>query len=381
MSLEAHRGLFENNRLKLRSYMEGKGLSVLVLLGRSNIVYATGLREPSGALIMTRNCGDVILVPLLDYHRVLASIPRDVEVKAFHRPGEEAIRGDVPERDLIVGGLHEAVVKVIEGCGGSSATIGVDSNWAPSSVLKALESKMQLVDSSNDIARIRSVKSDWEVEAIEASLRVAEGTLRSLMDEAREGVSESELAGYASFTMKKMGAWGEAFPTIVAFYDNTAYPHHTPTQVKLTLPGPLLVDLGAVLTGYHSDLTRTRWWGRGGSEFKEKIEAVVEAQESAIDTIAPGVEAWEPDRSARLVLERRGLSRYFIHGLGHGVGVEIHEEPFLRPASKTVLEKGMVVTVEPGVYIPGLYGVRVEDMVLVTAKGRRVLTRISKLIE
>ncbi len=380
MSLEVRREIFDRNRSKLKSYMEDKGLSVLVLLGKSNITYATGLREPSGALIMTRECGDIILVPLLDYHRILVNSPRDIEVKAFYRPGEEAIKGDVPERDLIVGGLHDAILKVIEGCRLGSQTVGVDVNWAPTSTLRALESKMQLADSSSDIARIRSVKSDGEVEAIEASLRVAETVLRRLLEEVREGISELELAGHASFNMRRLGAWSEAFPTIVAFYDNTAYPHHTPTQIKLTTPGPLLVDLGAVLSGYHSDLTRTTWWGPGGSEFREKIEAVVEAQESAIDSIAAGVEAWEPDRAARLILEKRGLARYFIHGLGHGVGVEIHEEPYLRPASKTILEKGMVVTVEPGIYIAGLYGVRVEDLVLVTARGRRVLTKMSKLI-
>ncbi len=380
MSLEARLGSFDSNRLKLKSYMEARGLEVLVLLGKGNIVYATGLREPSGALILSRECGDVMLVPLLDYHRASASSPRDVEVKAFYRAGEEAIKGDAPGRDLIVGGLQDAVVKIVEECRRGSHTVGVDLNWAPSSIIRALEVKIQLVDSSGDVAKIRSVKSDWEVEAIEASLRIAEDTMRRVLGEAREGVTELELSGHASLNMRRLGAWGEAFPTITAFYENTAYPHHTPTQMKLTLPGPLLVDLGAVLAGYHSDLTRTLWWGAGGAEFRKKIEMVVEAQESAIDTIAPGVEAWEPDRSARLVLEKGGMSSYFTHGLGHGVGVEIHEEPYLRPASKTVLEKGMVVTVEPGIYIPGLHGVRVEDLVLVTARGRRVLTRISKIL-
>ncbi len=378
--MEVRRELFDFNRSKFRSYMEDKGLNMLVLLGKGNIIYATGLREPSGALVMSRECGDMMLVPLLDYHRVLVSSPRDIEVKAFYRPGEEVIKGDVPERDLITGGLQDAIVRVVERCSKDAWIAGVDVNWAPTSILKALEAKIQVVDSSSDIARIRSIKSDWEIEVIEASLRIAENTLRRILEEVREGVTESELSGHASFNMRRLGAWGEAFPTIVAFYENTAYPHHTPTQIKLSIPGPILIDLGAVLAGYHSDLTRTTWWGAGGGEFKQKIEVVVEAQESAIDSIASGVEAWESDRAARLTLERKGLARYFTHGLGHGVGVEIHEEPYLRPASKTVLEKGMIVTVEPGIYIPGLYGIRVEDLVLVTAKGRRVLTRISKML-
>mgnify|MGYP001770623380 CR=1 FL=1 len=380
MDTQAPRGAFDQNRGKIRSFMEEKGLKTIVLLGKGNVTYATGLREPSGALVMSGDCGDIILVPLLDYHRILASTSKDVDVKAFHRPGEESIRGGIPERDLIVGSLQDAILRVVESCSPDTKVVGVDINWAPSSIVKALEAKLQVVDVSSDIARVRSVKSDWEVELIESSLRIAEESLRRALGEAREGVTELELAGYIAYSMRRLGAWGEAFPTIVAFYDNTSYPHHTPTSTKLTVPGPLLMDLGAVLQGYHSDLTRTTWWGPSNPEFKQHLEAVIEAQEMAIDTVAPGVEAWEPDKSARVVLEKRGLSRYFTHGLGHGVGVEIHEEPFLRPASKTKLEKNMVVTVEPGIYIPGVYGIRVEDLVLVTAKGRRVLTRVSRIL-
>ncbi|MEM0366352.1 MAG: Xaa-Pro peptidase family protein [Acidilobaceae archaeon] len=368
---------FNSNLKKLKALIDEANLTSLILVGKSNITYATGIREPSGALVLSRDCGDYILAPLLDYYRVRLQAPKDTDIKAFYRSGEEPIKGDIPESDIIIGGLADSIIKVLGKC---SERVGLDYNWAPATIAKYLESKLNITDVSSHIARVRSIKDEWELELIESSLRIAEEALRRAIENLREGVSELEISGLISLTMRKSGAWGEAFPTIVAFYDNTALPHHTPTIIKLTLPGPVLLDLGAVLEGYHSDLTRTLWWGSGGQEFKFKIETVVEAQQSAIDIIAPGVEAWEPDKEARLVLEKRGLSKYFNHGLGHGVGVEIHEEPYMRPASKTKLEKGMIITVEPGIYIPGLYGVRVEDLVLVTAKGRRVLTRISRII-
>ncbi|MCX8195930.1 MAG: aminopeptidase P family protein [Acidilobaceae archaeon] len=369
--------MFERNLKRLRAAAQERGLQNLLLVGKANITYATGLREPAGALLLSEACGDFLLVPLLDYFRVRARAPKDLEVKAFTRGGEEAIKGGVPERDLIAGTLVEALAKVMERCGGRT---GYDAGWAAGNLARAVEQKLGAEDVSEAIYKVRSVKEDWEVELIESSLRAAEEALRRLVESLKEGVSELELAGVASMIMRKLGAWGEAFPTIVAFYQNTALPHHTPEELRLTLPGPVLIDLGAVKGGYHSDLTRTLWWGGGDREFRQKVEAVIEAQEAAIDRISPGAEAWEPDKEARLVLERRGLAQYFNHGLGHGVGVEIHEEPYLRPGSKAVLERGMVVTVEPGFYLPGLYGVRVEDLVLVTARGRRVLTSISRLL-
>ncbi|MEN2999505.1 MAG: Xaa-Pro peptidase family protein [Acidilobaceae archaeon] len=369
--------MFYRNLKKLKEIVQQKGLSNLVLLGKTNITYATGLREPSGALVISESCSDVVLVPLLDYFRAITRVPKEVEVKAFTRGGEEVLRGGVPEKDLVPGTLVEAIVKVVERCPGK---VGLDLAWAPASIVKALEQKLEVEDASEQIYKRRSIKEDWEVELIETSLRAAEETARKLVESLREGVSELELAGMAGMFMRRQGAWGEAFPTIVAFYQNTALPHHTPEELRLTVPGPVLIDLGAVKGGYYSDLTRTLWWGGSDKEFRQRVELVIEAQEAAIDRIAPGAEAWEPDKEARLVLEKRGLAQYFNHGLGHGVGVEIHEEPYLRPGSKTLLEKGMVVTVEPGFYLPGLHGIRVEDLVLVTSKGRKVLTSLSRLL-
>lgn len=369
--------VWDHNRKKLKDAAEREGFDALILLGKGNSVYATGVREPSGAVVLSDECGDHVLVPLLDYHRVMSQAPRDFQVKAFYRGGEEPIRAGIGGKDLLTGGLTEAVVEVLKGC---SRKPGVDLGWAPYTAGRELESRLEAGDATSLISRVRSVKSSDEIGLIEEAQRKAEEALRKAVNELGEGVSEGWLAGLISQAIKSLGAWSEAFATIVAFYDNTALPHHTPTTLRLTRPGPVLIDLGAVEQGYHSDMTRTLWWGSGGSSFRELVEAVVEAQGEAEDLVAPGVELSDVDRAARVVLEKRGLSRYFIHGLGHGVGVEIHEEPYIRPGARGVLEKGMVITIEPGVYIAGLHGARIENLVVVTSRGRRVLTRIDKVI-
>ncbi|MEM1640267.1 MAG: Xaa-Pro peptidase family protein [Acidilobaceae archaeon] len=375
----SHKG-FSNNRSKLKRLAEESGLVALVLAGEPNLVYTLGLKGVSGALVLSERCGDYLLVPLLDYTRTLRSAPKEIEIKTYFRGGEEGIKADVPSRDVAGDSLVSSLSNILKGCEGR---IGLDSSWIRADLARELEAKIRATDVSDLLRRTRAVKESWEVELIEEAARIAEETLRRVLASLSSGVTETELAGLIDYEVKRLGGWKTSFEPIVAFYSNTAYPHHVSSQTKLSVPGPVLIDLGAISEGYSSDLTRSFWWGSSGNreEYRRLIETLIEAQEAAIDVVAPGVEAWEPDNAARRVLEKRGLSRFFVHGVGHGVGIEIHEEPYLRPGSKRVLEKNMVVTVEPGVYIEGVFGARVEDLVLVTEKGRKVLTRFAKVIE
>ena len=370
---------FDRNLAKLSSLAESEGLEAVVLAGKANMVYATGLREPTGALVAGPKCGPLLLTSVLDYDRLSTEAPRWLEVKAFYRGGEESIEPPIPAGDVVKGGLYDALKTVLGGCG--ARRVGVDLDWAPRGLAESLRGAgVEVSDFSGAVRRARRVKEDWEVELIAEAARIAEGALRRVLDALGEEASEAGLAGLAHKEILESGGWGEAFPTIVAFHENTAYPHHTPTTRRLGASGPVLVDLGAVARGYHSDMTRSLWWGPNGEKYRRLVEAVAEAQGEALDAVAPGVGASEVDGAARRRLAREGLARYFIHGTGHGVGVEIHEEPYLRPGSREELEPGNVVTVEPGVYMAGLYGARVEDLVLVTKRGRRLLTSFSRLI-
>ncbi len=357
--------------------MEEEGFKNLLLTGKPNITYVTGMREPSGIAVLTLECGDFLVTPLLDYYRTLENAPRGFEVRIAYRGSEESITADVPTSIVIKEQPHKAALKIAEECGGRIAS---DFEWASYSVGRFL-SDAGVSDASGVIWLVRRVKSDAEIDAVEAASRVAEKALAAIIDSLDYGVSEIELAALHERINAEEGAWDRAFPTIVAFYNNTAHPHHTPGTLKLQGPGPVLVDLGSIVSGYNSDMTRTLdWLGGAGREFEKALEAVREALEAAIDAVEPGVEAWSVDKEARRILAGYGLERYFIHGTGHGVGVEIHEPPYLRPGSKEILEPGDIVTVEPGVYVHGRWGIRIEDMVLVTSRGRRVITRFQRLL-
>ena len=376
-------GPFAGNRKRLEALMEEEGLEALVLAGKPNMVYVTGIREPSGVVVLSPKCGDTLIVPLLDYSRIAYSAPREFEVKAAYRGGEEPIKADIPRNSVIHASPLRAAFNLLESCLGSTSKVGLDVDWITHQASRDIAG-MGYVDFSGALRRARSVKSPEEVAAIVEAQRIAERAMSRVLGSLREGFSEAEGVSEVIREILALEGWGTAFPPIVAFYENTAFPHHASGQATLSKPGPVLVDLGAVHRGYHSDMTRTLWWGRGdgaAKSFKERLETVLEAMLEAIDAVRPGVKVWEVDKAARQRLAKEGLDKYFIHGLGHGVGLEIHEPPYLRPGSREELDKGMIITIEPGIYIAGLYGIRIEDLVLVTERGRKILTTYSRLIE
>jgi Xaa-Pro aminopeptidase len=189
---------------------------------------------------------------------------------------------------------------------------------------------------------------------------------------------ESEVAAELDYQMRRLGAEGPAFETIVASGERTAWPHADASS-KAVEPGePVLIDMGARQDGYHSDLTRMLALGRPGRRIAAMHRAVLEAQLAALESVREGVAAAAVDRTARQVLRRHGLERRFVHSTGHGLGLEIHEPPRLGAREPRRLRAGMVITIEPGVYIPGLGGVRIEDTVVVTAGGAEILTNSPK---
>jgi Xaa-Pro dipeptidase len=368
---------WDKNREKLKAILEKNNLDVLILTGKENITYATGIRDPTEVLIISNKCQDYLLTSTLDYFRMLNRAPKDISLKAFYRPGEKGTEPPISKSDLIEGGLLEAIKGISTQCGNK---ISSDLLWSNYTVGKYLSDEIKVQDVSNDIIKLREIKDDWEVEHIIASIDASEKALRQALDILDNNPTENDVEAAFYSSLMSQGAWAEAFPTIVGFYENTALPHYNPGNVRLQKPGPVLIDFGANMNGYLSDMTRSLWYGEGGKDYKKLIEIVADAQSNAIDIIKPGVEAWEPDKAARLVFDKENITRYFNHGLGHGVGVEIHEAPYLRPNSKDVLEPGMIVTVEPGIYYPGLYGVRIEDMVYITKNKARLITKFSRIL-
>jgi Xaa-Pro aminopeptidase len=224
------------------------------------------------------------------------------------------------------------------------------------------------------VARMREVKDAEEIARMRAAARVGCELFEGMLAYLEAGLTETEVAATLEYAARLAGAEGMSFDTIVASGERSALPHGRATAAKLPKRGFVTLDFGVILDGYSSDMTRTVHMGKAMPGERDVYDSVLEAQEAAVASVAPGVTAGEVDEAARSVLRRMKLDQYFSHSTGHGVGLEIHEGPRLAAKQKQVLEQGMVITIEPGVYMPGRFGVRIEDMVLVTARGGEVLT-------
>lgn len=233
--------------------------------------------------------------------------------------------------------------------------------------------KLRLKTTAGIIEVHRRCKDSSEINTIKAAASITARALRQVRRYMKSGVTESELAGRLDFEIRKFGATN-SFETIVAFGPNASRPHHQPSKRKLKKRDTVLIDVGARYKGYCSDITRSFAIGRSTPFFEKVYEAVQQAQAAAIKTVKAGVEMVKVDAAARGMISSYDLPVYG-HGTGHGFGLEIHEIPFLKAQSKGKLKAGEVITIEPGVYIPGKLGVRIEDDILVTDTGHKILTR------
>lgn len=224
------------------------------------------------------------------------------------------------------------------------------------------------------VERARMVKDAAEILLIRHAVELGASLFRVACKKLRPRVSEREVAAAMEFSARCAGAEGMSFPTILASGPRSAIVHGRASDARVPQRGFVVCDFGVILAGYCSDRTRTVHVGRPSAEARDLYQAVLEAQLAAIAAVAPGVTCAEVDRAARRVLRKRKLARYFTHSTGHGLGLEIHEAPRLAAAQAQKLQPGMVVTIEPGVYIPGKCGVRIEDVVVVTSSGCEVLT-------
>ncbi len=227
------------------------------------------------------------------------------------------------------------------------------------------------------VARLREVKDDDEIGQIRRAANLGCELFDGVLAHLQAGVSEIDVALDLEYGARQSGAEAMSFETIVASGKRSALPHGRATRQKLPQRGFVTLDFGVVLDGYCSDMTRTVHLGKAGTRAWDVYHSVLDAQEQAVAAVAPGVTCAAIDEAARSVLQRAKLGKWFSHSTGHGVGLEIHEGPRLAAKVEQVLEPGMVITIEPGVYLPDEFGVRIEDMVLVTEDGGEVLTAAS----
>lgn len=339
---------------ELRQRLRAAGADALLVTNPPNVRYLSGFSSPEdGAVLVGPN-----YVTLFTDARYTTQAA-----------GESAVPVE------IVSGLYDAVVARLGG-----ARLAVEAENITLADFRGLAQRLgkEPVALESAFKELRLIKSEDEVDALRRAAAVTDLAFEAALRMMAPGVTEVEVALAIENAMRLNGADGPAFTTIVASGERGAMPHGVASRKALAAGELVTLDFGAVVDGYHADMTRTVAIGQVGAEERRLFDAVLEAEEAALAAVAPGRTGREIDRVARDVLAKHGLEEYFTHSLGHGTGLVIHEEPRLSHKSDTVLRPGMIVTVEPGVYLPGFTGLRIEDLVLVTAGGHETLSHSPK---
>jgi Xaa-Pro aminopeptidase/Xaa-Pro dipeptidase len=347
---------------KLHAFLTEQNLDCVLISKPENRRYFSGFTGSAGMLLIGRETNQLFT----DF--------RYIEQATQQAPLCEIIRHAAEPL--------ESVAKAAEQLG--VVRVGFESDFATYDVYNKLKSFMkntEWVPVAMDA--LRMVKDEEEINTVKKAVEIADKAFQQVLSVIKTGVTEWDIAVELEYQMHKLGSKKPAFDTIVASGKRGALPHGTATDKKVETGELITMDFGAVYEGYHSDMTRTVCVGRASDKQKEVYNTVLNAQLAGIRAVQPGFSGRDIDAVSRKIIEEAGYGQYFGHGLGHGVGLAIHEEPRLSPSSgAVVLEPGMLVTMEPGIYLPEWGGVRIEDIVLVSANGCEILTSSSKqLIE
>ena len=328
----------------LRRFLQNHTLDSVIMLQPENLKYFSGFTGGEGALVLT---------------------PSRVVLWTDSRYIEQAV-DECTEKITVMnhGGrlAFSAVSVLIEDGAGA---VGYERDFMTHSFFESMAQEDELYFEAVSLQELRAVKETYEIEATRRASRIADMAFAELLPHIRPGVTERQLAALLESKMLLAGSEEKSFDTIVASGKRSSMPHGTATD-KLVENGDFITfDFGAVCDGYHSDMTRTVVCGKASEEQKRFYDLVLQAQLIGVDAVKSGASCYETDK-------------YFTHALGHGTGLEIHEQPVLSPRSQGVLKENMIVTVEPGLYIEGKYGVRIGDSLVVTAEGCEILTTTSK---
>lgn len=342
---------------RVRADLRTRKLDALLVQGEADQFWLTGFTGEDGAVLLTHT------------QTILLTDGRFQETAALEAPWARPVIRQKRGPEATASEIHAAKLRRI---GFEPAQLSVHAYGGLSKLLKSAK----LEPATDLIGPLRMCKDDNEIACILSAVRVAENAFKRVLQLIKVGMREREIAAYLEFVMRDLGADGAAFEPIVAIGPNSALPHYRPGDRRVEPGQVILIDWGARVRGYVSDLTRVVTVGSIPDQLAKAHRVVREAHDKAIAAVKAGVSAGALDRIARAHLKRAGLERQFNHSLGHGIGLQVHEAPGLRKLATEKLRPGMVVTIEPGAYFPGVGGIRLEDDVLVTAKGCEVLSTL-----
>ncbi|HLX85178.1 MAG TPA: Xaa-Pro peptidase family protein [Terriglobales bacterium] len=357
---------------RLSAELEEKDLEFLLVTHLPNIRYLCGFTGSAAALLVTDRTS--ILVTDARYHtQAKEEVSAAQVVIASKAPAIAAAEWLVTKHITGSKSAKKSRRPAHVGIEAESISVGLRDRLA-----RVLKGKARLRSTPPLVERARMVKDSAEILRIRRAVELGARLFQTACQNIRPGVPEVEVAAAMEFEARRAGADGMSFPTILAAGARSAVIHGRASSARIPKRGFVVCDFGVILAGYCSDRTRTVHVGQPSKQARELYDAVLEAQLAAIAAVGPGVSAGEVDAAARNVLRKRKLARYFTHSTGHGLGLEIHESPRVAAGQSQKLEPGMVITIEPGAYVPGKWGVRIEDVVVVTPSGCEVLSPTDK---
>jgi Xaa-Pro aminopeptidase len=359
--------LFQQRTSRCQALMQERGVDLLALSPGPNLHYLSGFREEPGErlllLLLPSEGSPCFIAPqLYEEHLRRDSWVEDLRI---WRDGEDPI-------PLLQRAIQEKAPSV--------RRISVDDRMWALFLLPLLQvcPNARFEVASQLLSELRMRKDPRELEQMRKAATIVDEVFEWVCQQSIEGLTERELAGALEAEMRRRGAEGIAFETLVASGPNGALPHHRAGERRIQRGDLVILDYGCRIGGYHSDITRTVACGPPDEQARKIYEIVQQVQEAAVQAVRPGVPAQEVDRTARSLITQAGYGERFIHRTGHGIGLEVHEPPYIVEGNDLPLEAGMTFSVEPGIYLPGQLGIRVEDIVAVTAEGVERLNRCSR---
>ena len=353
--------------IQLREAIERAGLDAIVITHPANRRYLTGFEgddtppnESAGQVVVGATSAVLVVSPL-----------------EAPRAKEQATDFEIFDR---VRPLAKADATVLNEIGAKRIGFEEDAILYQDyvTIKENLSADCELVAVENMVGDIRAVKTPAEIAVIERAIAITDQAFEQVAAGIKEGDTERQIALRLDVAMRELGASGPSFPTIVASGPNSARPHHEASDRRIVAGEPIVIDMGALVDGYCADLTRTVWVGEPNETLRAIYPVVMQAIEAAEAELTPGMSGREGDGIAREVIAGAGYGDFFPHSLGHGLGVQVHERPNLSPRTDEQLAPGHIITIEPGIYLPGKGGVRIEDVAVVEQDGIRILTRASK---
>jgi len=350
-----------NERLaNVRTLVRERDLDALLVEGRANLRYLTGFSGSNGAAVVTADGPATFYTDFRYREQSAVEVPAQFERAIVAQDLDDDLAAALPAGRVGFDDAHTSVARLRK-------------------LSEALNGRVELVAAAGLVEDLRAVKDEQEIERIAAAAALVDGIFEWLVERGFGGRSERAVAIELEHEMRLRGASGPSFDSIVASGAHGALPHAQPRDAPVQRGTLVIVDIGALLDGYHSDCTRTFAVGEPSAQAREIYELVLAAQRCGLEALAAGRSGSEIDAQARAVIVQAGYGEQFGHGLGHGVGLEIHERPRLHfRGADEPLRVGNVVTVEPGVYLPGVLGVRIEDLTVVADDGARVLSQFTR---